>query len=63
LFLIIISASQSIGIFLKHLVLEDHYKLWKHLKAKIEDIEEKIKSAAESIKKELHRDIKAAKSK
>lgn len=48
-------------IFLHHLARDDHDKVWEHLKQKIENIEEKIKTAAESIKKELHRDIKEAK--
>lgn len=48
-------------IFLSHLTSEAHDKIWEHLRQKIENIEEKIKTAAESIKKELHRDIKEAK--
>jgi len=48
-------------IFLHHLAKDDHDKVWEHLKQKIENIEDKIKSAAESIKKELHRDIKEIK--
>ena len=48
-------------IFLNHLALNDHDKIWKHLKAKIENIEEKIKKSADSIKEELHKDIKEAK--
>ena len=48
-------------IFLEHLIVNDHDKIWKHLKENIKDIEEKIKKAAESIKKELHSDIKEAK--
>ncbi|MEK7533930.1 MAG: hypothetical protein AAB600_01195 [Patescibacteria group bacterium] len=50
-------------IFLAHLATNDHNKIWTHLKAKIENIEEKIKKAAESIKQELHRDVKEAKRK
>lgn len=50
-------------IFLHHLSKDDHDKAWKHLRQKIENIEEKIKKAAESVKKELHKDIKEAKSK
>lgn len=46
--------------FLKHLSDEDHNKLWEHLNAKVENIEEKIKRSAEEFKKELHRDIKEA---
>lgn len=50
-------------IFLSHMAAEDHDKVWEHLRQKIENIEEKIKTAAESIRKELHRDIKEVKSK
>jgi hypothetical protein len=50
-------------VFLHHLSKADHDKVWKHLKKKIENIEDKIKSAAESIKKELHKDIKEMKGK
>lgn len=45
-------------IFLMHLSVNDHDKIWKHLKGKIADIEEKIKKIAEDLKKELHQDIK-----
>lgn len=47
-------------IFLKHLLDEDHEKLWTHLNDKVENIEEKIKKSAEEFKKELHKDIKEA---
>lgn len=50
-------------IFLHHLSKDDHDKVWEHLRQKIENIEDKIKSAAESIKKELHKDIKEIKGK
>jgi len=50
-------------IFLAHLATNDHNKIWTHLRANIKNIEEKIKKAAESIKQELHRDIKEAKGK
>lgn len=50
-------------IFLHHLSEDDHDKVWEHLNKKVENIEDKIRSAAESIKKELHRDIKEAKNK
>jgi hypothetical protein len=49
--------------FLNHLSKDDHDKVWDHLSKKIEKIEDKIKSAAESIKKELHKDIKEMKGK
>lgn len=47
--------------FLKHLLDEDHESLWNHLNDKVDNIEEKIKKAAEDLKKELHQDIKEAK--
>ena len=49
--------------FLKHLHLNDHEKIWQHLRSKVENIEEKIKKAAEELKKELHDDIKEARAK
>lgn len=45
--------------FLSHLVSDDHERIWKFANDKIENIEEKIKKAAEDIKKELHEDIKS----
>jgi len=47
--------------FLKHLMHEDHDQIWNHLNTKVDNIEEKIKKAAEDLKKELHEDIKEAK--
>lgn len=47
-------------IFLQHLSLDNHDKIWGHLKSKIKNIEDKIKKAAEELKKELHQDIKAS---
>lgn len=46
--------------FLKHLLDEDHEKIWNHLNDKVDNIEEKIKKAADDLKKELHKDIKEA---
>ncbi len=48
-------------IFLSHLAEDDHEKTWKLLNKKVENIEEKIKQAAEDVKKELHQDIKSTK--
>ncbi len=45
-------------IFLKHLLSEDHKKIWNHLNDKIDNIEEKIKKTAEDLKNVLHKDIK-----
>lgn len=47
-------------IFLTHLSKNDHDKIWQHLNEKVESIEEKIKKAAESLKQDLHKDIKEA---
>lgn len=44
--------------FLLHLHLDNHNEIWKLLKEKPENIEEKIIKAAEDLKKELHHDIK-----
>ena len=45
-------------IFLMHMASSNHDKTWKFLKEKTENIEEKIKKAAEDLKKQLHKDIK-----
>lgn len=47
-------------VFLSHLEADDHDKIWQHLNEKVESIEEKIKKAAESLKQDLHKDIKKA---
>jgi len=47
-------------LFLEHLNTKDHEKIWKFLHSKIDSVEEKIKEAANSIKKELHKDIREA---
>lgn len=44
-------------IFLEHLNSKNHERIWKFLRDKIRDIEEKIQRAADEIKKELHKDI------
>jgi hypothetical protein len=49
--------------FLSHLNTKDHDKIWKFLRSKIKDIEEKIESAANKVKGDLHKDIKHAKTK
>ena len=48
-------------IFLKYLHANDHEKIWQHLTLKVKNIEEKIKKAAEDLKKEMHKDIKESK--
>lgn len=47
--------------FLTHLASEDNEKIWNFVNDKVENIEEKIKKAAEDIKKELHKDITSTK--
>lgn len=47
--------------FIEHLNTKDHERIWKFLHSKIEDAEEKIKIAAEVIKRDLLNDIKEAK--
>lgn len=47
--------------FLQHIHENDHDKIWEHLNEHAENIEEKIKKAAEDLKLELHQDIKEAK--
>ena len=49
-------------IFLHHLSLGNHNKVWDLLKTKIDNAEEKIKKAADELIKELHGDIKKVKS-
>lgn len=48
---------------LKHLLHENHDEIWKLLKQKVTEPEEKIKKAVHSLKKELHEDIKESKKK
>lgn len=47
-------------IFLHHVAHDEHDKVWELLNSKVENIEEKIKYAAEEVKKELHKDIQEA---
>jgi hypothetical protein len=45
-----------------HLVLDDdHEEIWVHLNARVENIEVKIKEAAQKLQEELHRDIQELK--
>lgn len=50
-------------LFLQHLAVDDHNKIWELLKNKIENIEEKIRKVTYEVKKELHQDIDEAKKK
>lgn len=44
--------------FMEHMHADNHDEIWKLLNGKIENVEDKIKNAAEDLKKELHKDIK-----
>lgn len=44
--------------FLFHLHADDHDEIWKLLNSKTDKMEEKIKEAAEILKRQLHQDIK-----
>lgn len=46
------------AMFLTNLASGDHEKVWKFLRGKVDNIENKIKKTAEDLKKELHKDIK-----
>lgn len=50
-------------IFLEHVATNSHDKVWELLNKKVANIEEKIKKAAEDLKKELYQDIREAKGK
>lgn len=47
-------------VFAAHLNKDDHDKIWQFLNEKVIGIEDKIKQAADGLKKELHKDIKQA---
>lgn len=47
-------------VFIKHLNSGNHDRIWEFLNDKIEGLEDKIKKAAEDLKKELHRDLREA---
>ncbi len=48
-------------IFLEHLNNEDHDKIWQLLNEKVENIEAKIKKAAEDLKQDMRQDIEETK--
>lgn len=45
--------------FMEHLHSDNHDEIWKLLNSRIQNVEDKILNAADEIKKELHKDIKA----
>lgn len=48
-------------VFLEHISHDNHDKVWSHLRTRVENIEDKIKSAAELMMRELYKDIKDVK--
>ena len=53
-------SDQDKRMFMTHLTEDNHDKLWKFLNEKVVGIEDKIKNAAETLKKELEKDLKEA---
>ena len=51
-------SAQDKDVFLDHLGANNHDEIWKLLNTKTKNIEDKIKTAAQSLKKKLHADIK-----
>lgn len=49
--------------FLLHVAHDHHERVWNLLKVKTDNIEEKIKKAADDLQKQLHKDIEEAKKK
>lgn len=47
-------------VFLNHLKEDDKGKIWQFLNEKVDNIEDKIKKAAEDLKSEMHKDLKEA---
>lgn len=45
-------------VFLTHIAEDDHGKIWDFVNNRVENIEEKIKKAADDIKVKIHKDIK-----
>ncbi|MBI2330096.1 hypothetical protein HYU94_01790 [Candidatus Daviesbacteria bacterium] len=50
-------------VFLNHLKEDNHDKIWQFLNERIDNIEGKIKKAADDLKFKLHKDLKVARSK
>ena len=51
---------QDKKVFLNHLKEDDHSKIWKFLNEKVDNIEEKVKKAADDLKLQLRKDLKEA---
>lgn len=43
--------------FMEHLHSDNHDEIWKLLNSRVKNVEEKIRKAADDLKKELHKDI------
>ena len=54
-------SEQDKRIFVNHLHEGKQEQIWKFLNEKIDGVEDKIKAAADGLKKELHKDLKEAK--
>lgn len=47
-------------VFLNYLKEDDHGKIWQFLNEKVDNIEDKIKKAADDLTKQLHKDLQEA---
>jgi len=56
-------SAENKRVFLNHLKEDDQSKIWQFLNEKVDNIEEKIKKSADSLKAELQKDLKEAKNK
>ncbi len=54
-------SDQDKKVFLTSLNENDHVKIWRFLNEKVDNIEDKIKKAAEDLKIEMRKDLKKAK--
>lgn len=52
---------QEKRVFMQHLTEGSHDKIWKFLNGKIDNVESKIKKAAQDLKVQLHEDVRKAK--
>lgn len=50
-------STQDKKIFLNHLKENNHSRIWQFLNQRVENIEEKIKKAADDLKFQLHKDL------
>jgi len=52
---------QEKEVFIKHVQIADHDKIWDYLNEKADNIEDRIKTAAKQLKTKLHQDLEEAK--